>query len=188
VETGQPLATPLASPPTGLNFYRSHGRVVLLLFLAPVFYEFWWYWQLFSFTRREGFPRARRFWWIFVPIYDWFVLYWQFDDLSQAAARVGVPALNSALAIALLVFSWSTGSASNRISDPLMSLIAFIVSGILIAAVGYLVQPVANSYLKAKYQQAAPMRMTWGEITAAILGILLFVLAILGTFASTGSG
>ena len=113
LETGQPPAT-VGSAATSLNFHRPQRRVVALLFFAPVFYEFWWYWQLFSFTRREGFPRARRFWWILIPIYGWVVLYRQFDDLAEVAPGRD---LSSGTVIWLVIFSWLAGNASFRIND-----------------------------------------------------------------------
>ena len=177
----QPAQSP-ESPPTGLNFYRHHPRVVLLLFLAPTFYEIWWYWQLFAFTPREHFPRARRFWWILVPFYGWVVLYRQFDDIKQAAVRTGAAAFNSRTAITLLILSWWAGASSNRISNVYVSLVLFVASGVLIAGVGYLVQPAANAYLKSKYPEAPMKGMTWGEITATVLGMFLFSLVLLGTF------
>ena len=164
---------------TGLNFYRPERRIILLLFLAPSFYEIWWYWQLFAFTRREGFPRARAFWWILVPIYGWIVMFRQFDDLKQAAARVSAPALSSRVAIALLIGSWWAGAASSRTSTT-AGLVLIIISGVLLAWLGYVVQPSANGYLKTRYPDAPMMGMTWGEIVAASLGVLLFLLVILG--------
>jgi hypothetical protein len=188
VEKGEFSPTLAAeTPTTGLNFYRSHRRVVLFLFLAPVFYEIWWYWQLFAFARRESFPSARRVWWLLIPIYGWVVLYRQFDDLKHAASRAGLPVRSSALAIWFVIFSWWVGSASNRISSSYGSFAAFVVSGVLIAIVGLLVQPTANAYLRNKYAVAAATGMTWGELTAAALGTLLFALFIVITFTSAFS-
>lgn len=181
-ELSRPLEVEASA--AGLNFNRPHRRVVLLLFLAPVFYEVWWYWQFFAFTRREGFPRSRRFWWLLVPIYNWVILYRQFDDLKQAAIRVAVPAFNSGLAIWLVIFSWWAGTSSNRISDAHGSFAVFVVSSVLIAIAGFLVQPTANAYLRSKYPEAPPIGMTWGELTAAALGIVLFALVIVITFTS----
>jgi hypothetical protein len=169
-------------PETGLNFFRPQRRVVALLFFAPTFYEFWWYWQLFTFTRREGFPRARRFWWILIPIYGWVVLYRQFDDLTRATPR-GRYEFSSGTAIWLVIFSWIAGNVSFRIDNAYTSLGAFLVSGGLIAFAGAMVQPAANAYLEAQHPEARPTGMTWGEITAAVLGVLFFGLEVLLTFA-----
>ena len=179
LETAE-ASLPTDARATGLNFYRPQRRVVALLFFAPVFYEFWWYWQLFAFTRREGFPRARRFWWVLIPIYGWVVIYRQFDDLAERAPGRG---FSSGTAIWLLIFSWLAGNASFRINDAYTSLGAFVVSGLLIALVGNLVQPAADAYLEEKYPQAGASSMTWGEITAAVLGIVVFGLVLVDTFA-----
>ena len=180
METLEPSPAPAAAASeTGLNFYRPRWRVVLFLFLAPGAYEFWWYWQLFAFTRREGFPRARSFWWILVPIYGWVVLYRQFDDLREAANGLGA----STAAIWLVVLSWLGGNISYRITSPVPSLVAFVVSCVLIAIVGALVQPTANAYLRNKYPDASPLGMTWGETVAGILGFLIFAGVVWLTFA-----
>jgi hypothetical protein len=181
METPELSPAPLAATAetTGLNFYRPRWRVVLLLLLAPVAYELWWYWQLFTFTRREGFPRSRSFWWLFVPIYGWVVLHRQFDDIEEAATGLGA----STLAIWLVVLSWAAGNISYRITSPVPALVAFAVSDLLIATVGALVQPTANTYLRNRYQDASPLAMTWGETVAAILGVLLFVAVVGLTFA-----
>ncbi|HEY6836063.1 MAG TPA: hypothetical protein VI142_06285 [Gaiellaceae bacterium] len=176
----QPAPSADESSATGLNFYRPQRRVVPLLFVAPVFYEFWWYWQLFAFTRREGFPRARRFWWILVPIYGWVVIFRQFDDLAGVAPR---RSFSSGTAIWLVIFSWIAGNVSFRVNAAYTSFGAFVVSNALIALAGSLVQPAANAYLDEKYPEARPSGMTWGEVTAAVLGILLFGLELLLTFA-----
>ena len=60
-----------AGPPIplrGINFYRSPVRVAVLMFFADVAYLWWWLWQFFQFTKREGFPRARSFWWPLVQM------------------------------------------------------------------------------------------------------------------------
>src|SRR5205809_212110 len=71
-----PFPAPSSTPPTPADdrgFYRSPQRVALLSFFAPFIYELWWLWQLFQFTRREQFPRARAFWWLLVPFYNFYV-------------------------------------------------------------------------------------------------------------------
>ena len=132
-----------------------------------------------SFTRREGFPRTRSFWWLLVPIYGWVVLYRQFDDLEEAAKGVGA----STLAIWLVILSWVAKNASYRISSPGPSLVAFVIGSVLIAIVGALIQPAANGYFRDKHPEASPLGMTWGETTAAVIGILLFAAVIADTFA-----
>ena len=178
---GGPGAAVIGSTETGLNFYRPHARVVVLLFLAPVAYEVWWYWQLFLFTRREGFPRTQSFWWILVPIYGWIVIYRQFDDLATADDEFR-PAFSSTGAIWLVVLSQVVGNASLRIA-PIPSFVAFVLSSIFIAWAGHLVQPHANNYLRRRYPDAKPLPMTTGEIVATVIGVLAFALVVLATFA-----
>ena len=67
----------------GANFYRSPARVAVLMFFADLAYLWWWLWQFFQFTKREGFPRARSFWWLLVPFYGLYVVYQQLDDLKR---------------------------------------------------------------------------------------------------------
>src|SRR2546428_13720856 len=84
-----PFPAPSSAPRTAADdrgFYRSPQRVAFLSFFAPVTYELWWLWQLFQFTRREQFPRARAFWWLLVPFYNFYVVYQQLDDLKKALA------------------------------------------------------------------------------------------------------
>jgi ABC-type enterobactin transport system permease subunit len=77
---------------------------------------------------------------------------------------------------------WRSGSSSYRIGSPVPSLVAFVISGVLIAIVGALIQPTANGYLGDKYPEASPLGMTWGETTAAVIGLLLFGGVIADTF------
>src|SRR2546427_13120129 len=84
-----PFPAPSSAPRTPADhrgFYRAPQRVALLSFFAPFIYELWWMWQLFQFTRREQFPRARAFWWLLVPFYNFYVVYQQLDDLKKALA------------------------------------------------------------------------------------------------------
>jgi hypothetical protein len=53
---------------------------------------------------------------------------------------------------------------------------ALIISGALLAIVGAMVQRTANAYLEDKYPGAPFSGVTWGERTAAVLGILVFAL------------
>jgi hypothetical protein len=82
----------------------------------------------------------------------------------------------------LVILSWFAGNVSFRITSPIPSLVAWIVSCALIAIVGALVQPTANGFLQNKYPGALPLGMTWGETTAAAIGILLFAAGIAATF------
>jgi hypothetical protein len=166
------------SPPEPTGFYRSAARVGLLGLLASTGYFFWWLWQLFQLARREQFPRAKAFWWILVPIYGWFVVYNMFEDLDKRAVAIGRPGLGANIPWLFLVLSNVATFASNRLKSEPASLSAFIVGAALFGVSAYLVQRTANDYLKTKYPHASPQGMTWGEITATAIGLLVFVLAI----------
>jgi hypothetical protein len=173
-------ASVVVPPAQDRGFYRSSRRVALLAFLAPVAYELWWFWQLFKFTRREGFPRARAFWWILVPFYGWYVIYQQLDDLKRQLAQLASPIAFSAVgATWLIIFSEGFGSASNR-TDGVASLATFVGSGVLIAAGAFLVQRAANAYQEARYPSRPMQGMTTGEVIATVLGLLLFIVVIIG--------
>ena len=171
-------ATPLVSAADDRGFYRSPARVAVLAFLAPVSYELWWFWQLFKFTRREAFPRMRAFWWILVPIYGWVVIYRQFDDLKQQLAQLPTPvAYNSAGAGWLVVISNWAASGPSR-AGGVASLVALVVSGLLIALAMFITQRAANAYQRARYPGRIPRGMSPGEVIATVIGLLLFALVI----------
>jgi FtsH-binding integral membrane protein len=169
---------PPRPPRLATDFYRSQWRALVLCLLAPFVYWWWWLWQLFNLTRRESFPRARRFWWVLVPIYGWFVIYHQFQDLERESVKLGRPGTSPGLPIALLVASYVAADVFNR-TEGTASLIAFLASSALTAASVYLVQRAANDYLKARYPQAEPRGLTWGETLATGLGVLVFGLEII---------
>jgi uncharacterized membrane protein YeaQ/YmgE (transglycosylase-associated protein family) len=152
-----------------------------LILLAPVAYELWWLWQLFKFTRREGFPRARAFWWILLPFYGWYVIYQQLDDLKRQLAQLATPVAFSAVgATVLIIFSETFGSASNR-ADGVASLVSFVGSGVLMAAAAFLVQRAANAYQEARYPGRPAQGFTTGEVIATVIGALIFLLVIVGS-------
>lgn len=170
------------SPAQDRGFYRPPVRVAVLAFLAPLSYELWWFWQLFKFTRREGFPRARAFWWILVPIYGWVVIYRQLDDLKRQLAQLPTPvAFSSAGAAWLIILSNSAGGGPSQASGVVI-LVALAVSGLLIAIAAFLTQRAANVYQGARYPGRTLLAMTPGEIAATVIGLLLLALIIAGSF------
>ena len=169
---------PARRPRLTTDFYRGQRRVLVLALLAPFTYWWWWLWQFFQLTRREAFPRARTFWWVLVPIYGWFVIYYQFQDLDRKSHELGRPGMRPNLPIALLVASYLVADVFNRASGT-VSFVAFLLSSVLTAACVFLVQRAADDYLKAKYPQAVPQGLTWGEALATGLGVLIFGLVVL---------
>ncbi len=180
---GPPPTTTTSAQDRG--FYRTPARVAVLAFLAPLAYEFWWVWQLFKFSRREGFPRARAFWWFLVPIYGWFVVYYQLDDLKKQLSLLPTPAAFSAVGATWpVILSHTFGSATNR-TNGLTSFAFFVLSGIFIAAAAFVVQRAANVYQEARYPGRPLGGMTRGEAIATVIGVVIFLLVLLGTVLPT---
>jgi hypothetical protein len=179
-----PFPSPASVPTTPADdrgFYRSAQRVGLLGFLAPGAYELWWLWQLFAFTRRERFPRARAFWWILIPFYGIYVIYQQFDDLKKGLQALSSPVrLSAAGAIGLFIASVVAGSASNRGSG-LAVLGFFVLSGVLFAATAFTVQRAANAYQEVRYPGRELHGTTTGEVIATVIGVIVFAFAVLGS-------
>ncbi len=163
----------------GPDFYRSPRRVAILMLVAPISYWIWWLWQLFQFTGRESFPRARKFWWILVPFYGAYILYQQFDDIKAKAEHASRHSFNSALAGRLAFIGWYAfiglyaGRGSNRVPGWL-DLLLVLLAGLALAAAAFLVQQSANAFVAATYPTERPRPMTGGEIGASVLGILWF--------------
>jgi hypothetical protein len=180
-----PFPAPSSIPRTPADdrgFYRSPQRVALLSFFAPVTYELWWLWQLFQFTRREQFPRARAFWWLLVPFYNFYVIYHQLDDVKKALeSQASSIRFSSAGATWLIILATVISNVSSRLSGP-TELIVFAVGGALLAAAAYLTQQTANSYQEVRYPGRPPQGMTAGEWIATGLGVAFLLLVILGSF------
>src|SRR5437899_10519207 len=137
---------PPVTPERDRGFYRSPQRVALLSFFAPFIYELWWLWQLFQFTRREQFPRARAFWWLLVPFYNFYVVYQQLDDLKKAlASHASSIRFSSAGVIWLCMFATVVSNASCRFFGP-TELIAFASRGGRVEAAAILPQQAATGY------------------------------------------
>jgi hypothetical protein len=178
-----------ANPPaSGVNFYLPTVRVALFLLVAPISYQLWWYWQLCAFTQRERFPRARSFWYLVIPFYNFAVLYRQFDDLKRAAANAEVRTFSSGFALTLVIAGFVASRTADSITSTTGAFVSIVVYLVLVACVGALVQPSANAYLKHAHPGSTPRGVTWGEAGAAALGILVFVLIVLGTFLPDSSG
>jgi hypothetical protein len=152
---------------------------------APFFYWFWWLWQLFKFTTRESFPRARRFWWILVPLYGAYILYQQFDDVKTKAKQVSGHEFSSVLAGWLAFIGLYGGGGSNR-TAVWVDVLFLLVAGLALAVAAFLVQRGANAYLAVTSPTESPRPMTVGEIVATVLGILFLALYIGAAF-SAGS-
>src|SRR5437879_6143174 len=129
-------------------------------------------WQLFKFTRREGFPRASSFWWTLIPIVGVVMVWRQLDDLKKAAgskARV-----HPKLIVALFVagsLALQAGRLANRSLAGLLLilLLAFLLTGFAI----HLAQRSITSCLRATYPLERERRLSVGEVAATLLSLLL---------------
>jgi hypothetical protein len=161
------------APPGGLNLYRSPLRVGILAVLAGVTYPIWWTWQLFKFTRREGFPRASSFWWTLVPVVGFVMIWRQLADLKLAArgkARVYPP-----LIVALLVSGYLAIQLQRRIDDSLAKALLVLLLAFLLTGLGiYIAQRSITAYLAATYPAEQRRRLSVGEIVATLLSVVLY--------------
>jgi hypothetical protein len=170
--TPAPLAVGASTPPRELEFLLSPMRVAALSILAPVVYPLWWFWGFFQLAREESFPRARSFWWIFVPFYGWAIIGRLFHDLE---ARLGPnrPAdFNPQVAVALVVAGIVSMAQAFRLPI-LISVISFAMGMALIAVAIYRVQGAVNALLRTKYPGGTGAGMMPGELIAAAAGLLL---------------
>jgi hypothetical protein len=166
------MAVESSGPPGEIDFLLSPIRVAGLSILAPLVYEYWWFWRFFQFAKHEALPRARSFWWIFVPFYGWAIIGRLFHDLE---ARLGPnrPAdFNPQIALAIVVAGDVSMGYAFRLAIPL-SLISFGIGVVFIAVAIYQVQTAANAYLRATYPGGYGPGMIPAELIAAAAGLLL---------------
>ncbi|MFN2465216.1 MAG: hypothetical protein ABR598_03005 [Candidatus Dormibacteria bacterium] len=163
-------------PHPGTVLYRNPVRVALLLLVSSGFYQLWWLWETFALGVRERFPHGRSLPWILIPIYNLVVIYRNADDLRRAETHY---AGSSGLQPWLILILIAAGLVTSRVFG-LLGLAALP----LLAAAGYMNQLSINRYLVARYPDARP-RISSGEIFAAVIGIGLTVLIVIGLLART---
>lgn len=172
----QPLAnpeSPAPPPQSGLNLYRSPLRVGILAVLAGATYPTWWTWQLFKFTRREGFPRASSFWWTLLPIVGWVMIWRQLDDLKKAAGSK--TRISPSLIVALLVGASIAIQVGRLVEDsPTKVLMVLLLALLLTGLAIYLAQRSITSYLGATYPAERRRRISSGEVVATLLSLFLY--------------
>jgi hypothetical protein len=157
----------------GINLYRSPARVGILSFAGFLTYPIWWRWQLFKFTGREAFPRAKSFWWTLVPIYGFVVIWQQLDDLKHAAASKNVR-VRAGLIIALLVGGLLAFRGAGWRDTTLTLWVIGVLLGALLTAVGiYLGQRSIVAYLAASYPTERRRGVSLGEIIATLLTVVI---------------
>jgi len=167
---------------SGAHTYRSPFRVGILASLADPFYFFWWTYQFFKFTQREGFPRARSFWWILLPIFGLYVLWQQLDDLQKAAESTSSERVNPALVLGLIIGALAADRIFGGATDTTVALVTLLAGSVLIGAALYTAQSAVSSYLAAKYPFQQSRGMTVGETVATVLGILFTAVLLLAIF------
>jgi len=175
-------ATALAVADKG--FYRSATRVAILSVVAPAAYELWWLWQFVKFTRREGFPRARAFWWYLVPIYGWIVLNRQLDELKTRYGQVTGTTFNASLAIGLFIASEVASRFITRTSSATNDLAVTIVGGLLLGGSAYMIQGAANAIQAQQFGEEGLRGMSVGEVIATLVGLVLLAFDILAALPS----
>jgi hypothetical protein len=166
------LASAPSGPPCEVEFLLSPNRVAGLSILAPLVYEYWWFWRFFQFAKQEAFPRARSFWWIFVPFYGWAILGRLLHDLEARLGSNRPAEFNPQIALALVVAGDVSMGWAFRLSVPI-SLISFGMGVVFLAVAIYQVQTAANGYLRATYPACYGPGMVPAELIAAAAGLLL---------------
>jgi hypothetical protein len=183
--TPVPMAVAASGPPRELEFLLSPMRVAGLSLLAPVVYPLWWFWGFFQFARQETFPRARSFWWIFVPFYGWAIIGRLFHDLEARLGPNCPPSFNPQVAVALVVAGIVSIAEAFRVPI-LTSLITFAMGMALIAVAIYRVQEAVNALLRTKYPGGTGAGVIPAELVAATAGLLLVGTLVLDAAPSVG--
>src|SRR3989440_6135043 len=143
--TAAPLAVAASGDPESASFLRDPLTVGVLTFLGSAAYYFWWFWQFFTLARRERFPRARSFWWIFVPVYGLAVTFRTFEDLELGLPPQMRGRLNAKTALALIIAGNLWAGVSARVPEP-AGIGFFFISGAFLGAAVFMVQGAANAH------------------------------------------
>src|SRR6266571_4714725 len=174
-----PLAVAASGDPESASFLRDPLTVGVLTFLGSAAYYFWWFWQFFSFARRERFPRAQSFWSIFVPVYGLAVIFRTFEDLELRLPPQARGRFNAKTALALIIAGNLWAGFSARFPEP-AAIGFFFISGAFLGAAIYMVQGAANAYLYAAYPGRVARRTSLGEVTALLVGVCILFLSVAG--------
>jgi hypothetical protein len=178
-------ATPPA--PVQADFVIDPMRVAALSLLAPVIYQYWWFWRFFEFARRQGFARSRSFWWILIPFYGWAVIGRLFNDL---AARLGSARPRSYIpqaALALIVASNVAAGWAGRLHLIPLVVGALALSSALSAVALYQVQAAANALQRTEYPEVPKAGFFLGDGIAVAGGLALVSLLVLGGMPNVSS-
>ncbi|TMB61146.1 MAG: hypothetical protein E6J51_12380 [Chloroflexi bacterium] len=130
-------------------------------------------------ARRDRFPRARSFWWIFAPIYSYAVIFRVCEELEQRLRPQLRGRFSARTAIAMVIAGNIWAAFSIALPEP--ARIGFLIIGFAFqAAATYIVQCAANGYLSLAYPNRVPRSMSLGEVVAVVLGVTLLGLDVLG--------
>lgn len=168
-----------ARNPQSASFARDPLTVGVLTFIASEPYYLWWFWQFFKLAKREQFPRARSFWWIFVPFYGLAVMFRIFEDLELRLPPKMRATFSARTALAMVIAGNICAGFSARFAEPL-GIGLFFIGGSFLGAAIYMVQAAANHYLYATYPDHASRTTSWGEVAAMLAGIALLGLSVAG--------
>ena len=168
-----------AGDPESRSFIRDPLTVGVLTFIGSGAYYFWWCWQFFKLAKRERFPRARSFWWIFVPLYGLAVMFRIFEDLELRLSPKTRGSFDPRAAIAMVIAGNMCAAFSARLAEP-AGIGLFFVGGAFFGAAIYMVQGAANGYLYATYPGRISKATSWGEVTAMLIGVALLGLSVAG--------
>ena len=178
-DSAAPLAVAASADPESASFLRDPLTVGVLTFLGSAAYYFWWFWQFFSFARRERFPRAQSFWSIFVPVYGLAVIFRTFEDLELRLPPQARGRFSAKTALALIIAGNLWAGFSARFPEP-AGIGFFFISGAFLGAAIYMVQGAANAYLYAAYPGRVARRTSLGEVTALLVGVCILFLSVAG--------
>ena len=165
--------------PASSDFARDPLTVGVLTVLAPVVYEYWWFWQFFKLAQREQFARARSFWWIFAPIYCYEVMFRMFDDLEQRLPPESREGFSARTAVAMIIAANLWAGSSILLREP-FGLGFLVISLAFLGAATSIVQGAANRFLLAAYPERPPRSLSLGEVTAVVLGVTILGLDLVG--------
>src|SRR5919201_136052 len=176
--TADPLA--IIPPSRWPDFVIDPTRVAAFSLIGPIVFQYWWLWRFVQLAREDRFPRARSFWWVFVPFYGYAVIGRMFHDLDPRLGTEGPAGFNPQVALALLVSAGAGAGVGLR-----LGLLPFIVGGLGLSCVFtgmalYQVQLAVNSYLALRYPGAARAGLFPGEAIAVVASLAVAGLLALG--------
>ena len=174
-----PLSVAGSGDPRSATFLRDPLTVGVLTGIGSGAYYLWWFWQFFTFAKRERFPRARSFWWIFVPLYGLAVVFRTLEDLEMRMPQPMRGRFSARTAFGLFIAGNGLAAFAVRLPEP-AGIGLYLLGGAFLGAAIYVVQRAVNSYLYAAYPGRVPKATSFGEVCALLIGICLLGLSVAG--------